>query len=278
MLTHFSLFTGIGGIDLAAQRAGIETVGQCEFADYPTKVIEKHWPNVPRWRDVRDVTAESFFERTGRTTVDLVSGGYPCQTFSVAGKRTGDLDLAMQFIRVICELRPRWVIGENVAGHITNGLDDVLWHLEKSGYSARPFVVQAKAVGAPHKRERVFIVANSMSSRQEKCDIPTQSERSGFSNWMGDAELASASQKTNAQAYQDTGSVRSGFDSWNNVSWGGWKRESEPGWTVSKPELGRMAHGVSNGLDALGCLGNAVVPRQVFPILQAIAEIESSTQ
>ena len=164
MLTHLSLFSGIGGLDLAAEMAGIKTVGQCEWADYQTKILEKHWPDVPKWRDIRTLTKESFYERTGLRTVDIVSGGFPCQPFSNAGKRQGERDdrfLWPEMLRVISELKPAWVIGENVPGIVNLALDTVLSDMESRGYAAQPFIIPACGVDAPHKRDRVAILAYS---------------------------------------------------------------------------------------------------------------------
>ena len=162
-LTHLSLFSGIGGIDLAAEWAGFETVGQCEWADYQIKVLEKHWPNVARWRDIRMLTKESFYEKTGHRTVDLISGGFPCQPFSVAGRQRGREDerfLWPEMLRVIKDLEPTWVIGENVPGVIRIAGRQICEELESSGYDAAVFNFEAAAIGAAHRRARVFFVAN----------------------------------------------------------------------------------------------------------------------
>jgi DNA (cytosine-5)-methyltransferase 1 len=156
-----SLFSGIGGIDLAAHWAGMETVVFCEREPFPQRVLRKHWPHVPIIDDVRDFTRKEL-ERRGIGTIDIISAGYPCQPFSYAGKRRGaedDRHLWPEVKRILSEIRPRWFVGENVAGHITLGLDDVLSDLENEGYTAQPFVIPAAAVYASHRRDRVFIVA-----------------------------------------------------------------------------------------------------------------------
>lgn len=311
-MTHLSLFTGIGGLDLAAEWAGFETVGQCEWADYPTKVLEKHWPDVPRWRDIRTLTKEGFYERTGLHTVDLISGGFPCQPFSVAGKRRGKEDdrcLWPEMLRVIQELRPAWVVGENVAGIVSMALDQVLADLEGIGYACQAFVIPACAVDAPHRRDRCAIVAYRMcnegetgtadstprkrgTAKPEHCgSLVAHAESIGLQReWPGGDQIGGtrpekAQPERRCDVLSDTDNrgraVRRNRElpaveetQGQRTNHGGRAPEYVTGeWWPAEPDVGRVAHGVPHRVDRLRCLGNAVVPQQFYPIFKAIADV-----
>lgn len=160
-LTQMELFAGIGGFGLAGHWAGIETVCQVEIDPFCQKVLQKNFPNAKRYADVK-----KFDGKPWRGTVDIISGGFPCQPYSNAGKRLGKEDerhLWPEMLRVIREVRPRWIVGENVFGLInwSEGLvfNEVQSDLESEGYEVWAFVLPAAAVNAPHRRDRVWFVA-----------------------------------------------------------------------------------------------------------------------
>ena len=280
-ITHLSLFSGIGGLDLAAELAGIRTIGQCEWAEYPTKVLERHWPDVPRWKDIRTLTGESFYERTGKRTVDIISGGFPCQPFSVAGKQRGKEDdryLWPEMVRVIKELRPAWIVGENVAGIIKMALPDILSELGGLGYRTRTFLVPACAVGARHRRYRVAIVAHSKGKRLQRIweggnkefNVGFKEGESKRCSNVSDAHNGLRERKRTIEPI--LGRVANGVSCWldrdldffiNHY----WNEE---------PDIKRIASGITHRADRIKCLGNAVVPQQFFPIFKAIKEIEDA--
>lgn len=272
MLTHLSLFSGIGGLDLAAEWAGFTTVGQCEFADYPTKVLEKHWPDVPRWRDVRTLTKESFYERTGLRTVDVISGGFPCQPFSVAGKQKGKGDdryLWPEMLRVITELRPRCVVGENVPGIIKIAAGQVVKDLERAGYHVVVFNFEAAAVGAWHRRSRVFFVGIA-----DVADADVSGLQGRKQPETPDAAEDAGEQPSRAPAGECSEAVYDAMCSGcaGDARWEKSQELADGRCWAAEPDVGRVAHGIPARVDRLKCLGNAVVPQQAYPIFKALME------
>tara|TARA_R100000654_G_scaffold39457_1_gene65234 strand:+ start:926 stop:2023 length:1098 start_codon:yes stop_codon:yes gene_type:complete len=155
------LFSGIGGFSLGLESVGMETVAFCEMDAFCQKVLKKHWPNVPIHSDIKELDGHEY-----RGAVELICGGFPCQPFSVAGEQRGaedDRALWPEMLRVIREVQPTWVIGENVSGIINMELDNVLSDLEAEGYAAQTFVLPACSVDAKHRRDRVWIVAHADS-------------------------------------------------------------------------------------------------------------------
>lgn len=179
MLTVGSLFSGIGGFELGLERTnGFKTEWQCEIDPFCLKVLAKHWPDVKRFTDIKEMGIEEEIPY-----VDVICGGFPCQPVSCAGKRKGDGDerwLWPEFYRIVCQVKPQWVLVENVPGLLSANsgrlFAGILRDLVSSGYDAEWNIVSAASVGAPHLRKRVFIVAYTSSERRQ------QDPRSAFAN------------------------------------------------------------------------------------------------
>lgn len=246
-LRVLDLFSGIGGFSLGLERTGgFETAAFCEMNEYADKVLAKHWPYVDSYEDVRDITQERL-QKDGIGQIDVITGGYPCQPFSVAGQQKGDKDdrhLWPEMHRIISEVRPSWVIAENVSGHIKLGLDQVLFDLEAEGYASRAVVIPACAVDAPHRRDRVWIVAHASGERLQGC----KQETGCVCGEQGAAPTVSSDRKLSP--------------------WGG--------------NLGtrtiRNIDGLPRGVDRLKCLGNAVVPQIMTQIGYAILEAHHAVE
>ncbi len=291
-ITFISLFSGIGGIDLGFERAGMQCIAQVEKDDYAWRVLHKHWPDVPKWRDIHDVGKHNL------PPADVVAGGFPCQPHSVAGKRRGaadDRNLWPEMRRIVAELRPAWVVAENVPGIRTTILDSVLSDLETLGYATGTIDVPAVALGAWHIRHRVFIIAHTDKQ---------QHESSSQTQWGQEASVLSGT-------YADChGCYREGIPV---LSAGGWEQgyyanlvrrsttvvpntpgigrdrgsvvqtasgtpgsagvERDNPWAV-EPGVGRVAYGVPNRVDRLRGLGNAVVPQVAEFIGRGLVRIE----
>jgi DNA (cytosine-5)-methyltransferase 1 len=185
-MNHGSLFSGIGGFELAAEWMGWHNTFHCEFNEFGSKVLSHYWPESKHYGDI---TKSDFSEF--RDTIDILTGGFPCQPYSAAGKRKGKDDarhLWPEMLRVIREVRPRYIVGENVYGLVTwNGglvFDEVCSDLEAEGYAIWPIVIPAAAVNAPHRRDRIWFVAYAENSghRRRMCKQCADRERELFQN------------------------------------------------------------------------------------------------
>jgi len=222
------LFSGIGGFSLGLERAGFKTVAFCEIDPYCRRVLAKHWPEVPIYDDVRTVSADRL--RADGIAVDVICGGFPCQDISSAGNKVGingeRSGLWLEYARIIGELRPRFVIVENVADLLVRGLGDVLGSLASLGYDSEWHCIPASYVGLPQARDRVWVVANISRRR-----------RSRGSEW------------------DDQGATAKGWDDHDRLALAQCRARE------AASRIRRMDDGLPHGVDRLRALGNAVVPQ-----------------
>lgn len=284
------LFSGIGGFSLAASWAGIKTVGFCEIDKFCQQVLKKHWPHAPIHDDIRTLKNNGQYG-----AVDIVCGGYPCQPFSTAGKMLGRKDsryLWPEMRRVIQELRPRWVIAENVRGHVRLGFDTVASQLEDDGFTVWPFIIPACAVGAPHKRERVWIVAyaqgnvgSKSEARHRRQVLAGGSEEVAYANGAGFKELRQSIAASQAHdSIKCSGSGICNATGERLPNWAGGQMEQPTTITELEQSSGQeiernfrgMAYGVSRRVDRIKGLGNAIVPQVAYQIFKAIMILENN--
>ena len=296
-MTFGSLFAGIGGFDLGLERAGMKCRWQVEIDDYASRVLAKHWPHVQRWGDVRTFPPGQAEE----WRVDLICAGVPCQPVSHAGKQKGADDERWMWgeaLRVVADLQPRFFVAENPVGILNHDggrtFRGLLRAITSVGYVCEWHVIAAADVGAPHRRQRVWLVAYSDSvSRTEG-----QPRRAG--RGLPAASSGSQGRKNQGQAGSIAGHCGADVADANGgglaVQWfseygdeqgeprhitdgcSPWRRwqgspELARHWGT-EPQLGRLAHGIPSRVDRLRCLGNAVVPQIVELIGRAILQSE----
>lgn len=298
-LSHLDLFSGIGGFALAARMNEVQTVAFVEKDDYAQKVLRKNFAGIPIYDDICN------FDGTKYRGVWLLTGGFPCQPFSLAGKRLGkedDRHLWPQMLRVIKETRPTWVLGENVPGIISMELDSVLSDLESLGYAAWPLTVPACAADARHRRDRLWVVAYSTQRQDDGRNggVMDTAPRCGESlNTTADAgcenvavsngvnRRARTGRKNGAQTGND-GEMVSNSNGFGQSGSGKHERCQHPKaattWQTNRsdnrgeteqpsewqpePELGRVANGIPNRVDRLKGLGNAIVPQVAAQLIR----------
>ena len=308
------LFSGIGGFSYGLDQVGFKTVAFCEMDQYCKLVLQKHWKGVKIYNDVKELKGQEVIKEHG--TIDLITGGFPCQPFSIAGSRKGTNDnrhLWPEMFRLIKELKPRWVIGENVRNIISiqDGMvfENVCTDLEGEGYEVRAFNIPAAGIGAPHKRERIWIVANSRrtlrerskfqgenanESKQENANQYQRSSSTSTDNvadtntrlsngsieevQSGGQTFDTSSQRTDvAYTYSQRQQEQCGPESIQkerNEPQRSSSQEGHTGWEF-EPDVGRVANGISGRVHRLKALGNSIVPQIAKEIGRAIMIAEA---
>lgn len=284
-MTHGSLFSGIGGFDLAAEWMGWENIFHCEKAEFPRAVLKKNLPNTITYEDIKHTDFSIH-----RGSIDLLSGGFPCQPYSVAGNQKGDQDdrhLWPEMLRAIREIKPKYVVGENVRGIISwnKGMvfDQVQTDMETEGYKVLPFLLPACGVNAWHQRYRVWFVANRDDSSNS--DISTGNARKSKKKRVQQQNQVQQSVKSNH--------LRIDSNHWSERTEGSFEKtipefrglqRSEDGGIyadierrsdLSTPVLCGSYDGIPNGVDRVKAYGNAIVPQLAYQIFKAIEIIEN---
>jgi DNA (cytosine-5)-methyltransferase 1 len=268
-MTLGSLFDGISGFPLAASWVGIETKWISEIDPYCQKVSKKNFPNAKQYGDITELFKPE--------SVDIISGGFPCQSFSLAGKGEMDLSLWKEMLRIIQDVSPRWVIAENVYGLVSRkqgmALETVCTDLENEGFAVfPPLVLPACSVGAPHKRERVWIVANrdNRFSQSEKQKI--QAGR--------DASISICEALSNASSFglersiQDRNCSKENGGKHEGRETTGRDSQAYRRMWATEPAIRRVDDGIPDWMEQIKSYGNAIVPQVAFEIFKAIVEIE----
>lgn len=286
-MTQASLFSGIGGFDLAAEWMGWNNLFHCEWNPFGQKVIKHHFPNSISYNDI---TKTDFTIHKG--SVDILTGGFPCQPYSTAGKRLGKQDerhLFPEMLRCIKEVKPRWVVGENVRGLVSwnEGMvfNEVCDDLESEGYEVQSFLVPAASVGAPHQRYRVWFVAYANDKGRSTRFREVQSKNGEVSKWNNNAESSDTNVK---YVVSNSESIGQEYALENRELEGGRFRQSDERnfWNSfpSKSPLCGGDDGLPRELDgitfskwrqeSIKAYGNAIVPQVAHQIFKTIEEFE----
>lgn len=284
-MKHLDLFAGIGGFSLAAQLAGWETIAHCEINPFCQKVLHKHFPASKLHADIKELDGKQY-----RGAVDIITGGFPCQPCSSAGKRLGKEDerhLWPEMLRVIREVSPRWVVGENVRG-LVNWNDGVVFEevqtdLESAGYEVQAFLLPAAGVGAPHQRQRIWFVAYTNSKRMWDAMGSDSGQRRSDANSLESKVV----QQENGPPFQQNIESYNTFtaDANANISRSQGSKNKEEwqqstnrnAWDFFPTQSGvcRGNDGVPNRVDRIKALGNAIVPQVALQIFKAINQYET---